>query len=223
MPTHIEKPKQPRLTATQINAWRPVPCAVAADHLGSMAHVDPRIRPIRALGSEGRLIGNAVTAWCEPGDYGPVHHAIDIAEAGDVIVIAADGRSDAAMIGELLSTAARHKGISGVIVDGAVRDVATLSEWPDFHVYTRWITSRGPSSMERGVADGPVVFGGISVHPRDLVIGDDDGLVIVPNGLVETKIKACIERVEAEIVWEHELASGKSTLEVFKVPAASRS
>ena len=223
MPTHIEKPKQLRLTAAQINEWRAVPCAVAADQLGGEAHVDPRIRPIRELGSQGRLIGNAVTAWCEPTDYGPVHHAIDVAEAGDVIVVSAGGRSDSAMIGELLSTAARHKGIAGVIVDGAVRDVATLSKWNDFHVYTRWITSHGPSTMQRGVVDGPVVFGGINVHPRDLVIGDDDGLVIVPNGLVKTRLRACMERIEAEIGWQQKLASGRSTLEVFKVPSASRS
>ena len=100
---------------------------------------------------------------------------------GDVIVIAAGGRCDAALIGEPLSTAARRKGIAGVVVDGAIRDVATVAQWPDFQVYTRWITSRGPSTMERGMVDGPVIFGGVRVAPRDLVLGDDDGLVIVPN------------------------------------------
>lgn len=223
MPTHIDKAKQPRLTVAQIKKWRPVPSAVAADQLGGKAHVDPRIRPIRTLGTKQRLLGNAVTAWCEPADYGAVHHAIDVAEAGDVIVIAGGGRSDPALIGELLSTAARRKGIAGVIVDGAVRDVATLSQWLDFPVYTRWVTSRGPSTMERGVVDAPVVFGGISVHPRDLVIGDDDGLVIVPNREVETRLRGCMTWIEAEARWKRALASGKSTLEVFKVPPASRS
>jgi regulator of RNase E activity RraA len=174
------------------------------------------------LRSPARLIGNAVTAWCEPADYGAVHHAIDVAEAGDVIVIAAAGRSDVALIGELLSTAARRKGIAGVIVDGAVRDVATLSQWADFPVYTRWVTSRGPTTMERGVVDRSVVFGGVNVNPRDLVIGDDDGLVIVPNGAVETALRGCMDRIEAEIAWEQKLSSGKSTIEVFKVPSARR-
>jgi 4-hydroxy-4-methyl-2-oxoglutarate aldolase len=221
MPTRIETPKQKRLSKDQIDAWRIITSAVAADQLGGRAHVDPRIRSIRAL-SGSRLIGNAVTAWCEPADYGPVHHAIAVAEAGDVIVIAANGRCDAALIGELLSTAARKKGISGVVVDGAIRDVATLAQWADFHVYTRFITSRGPSTMERGVVDAPVIFGGVAVEPRDLVLGDDDGLVIVPNALVESRLKACRERMNAEVEWERQLAGGRSTLDVFKVPAAIR-
>jgi len=219
MPTRIEKPKQKRLPGAAIDAWSKVTSAVAADQLGGRAHVDARIRPIRPLNG-ARLVGNAVTAWCEPADYGPVHHAIAIAEPGDVIVIAAAGRSDAALIGELLSTAARKKGIAGVAVDGAIRDLATLAQWPDFHVYARWITSRGPSTMERGIVNASVIFGGVPVEPHDLVIGDDDGLVIVPNSLVASRLAACMDRVNAEIRWEEALASGMSTLEVFNVPPA---
>ena len=221
MSTVIETPTQKRLSKEQIDAWRPVTSAIAADQLGGRAHVDARIRPIRPL-SGAKLIGNAVTAWCEPVDYGPVHHAIAVAEAGDVIVIAAGGRCDAALIGELLSTAARKKGIAGVVVDGAIRDVATVAQWPDFQVYTRWITSRGPSTMERGMVDGPVIFGGVRVAPRDLVLGDDDGLVIVPNLLVDSKLKGCIDRLNSEIGWEEALVSGRSTLDVFNVPPAVR-
>ena len=134
---------------------------------------------------------------------------------------AAGGRCDAALIGELLSTAARRKGIAGVVVDGAIRDVATVAQWPDFQVYTRWITSRGPSTMERGMVDGPVIFGGVRVAPRDLVLGDDDGLVIVPNLLVDSKLKGCIDRLNSEIGWRR-LVSGRSTLDVFNVPPAAR-
>jgi 4-hydroxy-4-methyl-2-oxoglutarate aldolase len=89
-----------------IAAWRTVPSAVAADKLNGRCHADPRIRPIRPFAPGAILVGSAVTAWCEPVDYGPVHHAIAVAEAGDVIVVAACGRRDAAMIGELLSGAA---------------------------------------------------------------------------------------------------------------------
>jgi 4-hydroxy-4-methyl-2-oxoglutarate aldolase len=221
MSTVIQTPTQKRLSGKQIEAWRLVTSAIAADQLGGRAHVDAQIRPIRPLGG-AKLIGNAVTAWCEPADYGPVHHAIAVADAGDVIVIAAGGRCDAALIGELLSTAARKKGVAGVVVDGAIRDVATLAQWTDFLVYTRWITSRGPSTMERGTVDGPVVFGGVPVAPRDLVLGDDDGLVIVPNLLVDSKLEACMNRLSAEVGWEEALANGRSTLEVFKVPEGVR-
>jgi regulator of RNase E activity RraA len=150
-----------------------------------------------------------------------VHHAINVAAAGDVIVVAAGGRPEAAMIGELLSSAARLKGIAGVVVDGAVRDTGTLVRWPDFAVFARWITPRGPTSMERGIVNGPIVFGGVPVSPHDLVIGDDDGLVFVPHAVAEAALKPCLARVEAEAGWEAALAGGKSTLEVFGVPAAS--
>ena len=122
------------------------------------------------------------------------------------------------MIGELLSGSARLKGIAGVVVDGAVRDVGTVAQWPDFAVFSRWVMPRGPSSMERGIVNGPIVFGGVAVSPGDLVIGDDDGLVFVPHALAEAKLEPCLSRVQAEIGWEKLLASGQSTLEVFNVP-----
>src|SRR5690606_19504202 len=222
MPTRIHNPGRQRLAPDIIDRWRRVTSAVATDQLGGSAHLDPSIRPIRPLGDGVRLVGSAVTAFCEPGDYGAVHHAIDVAEAGDVLVIAAGGRGDAAMIGELLSTAARLKGIAGVVLDGAVRDVATLSTWPDFQVFTRWTTPRGPSSMERGAVNGPVDVAGVKVEPFDLVIGDDDGVAIVPHGLAEKKLAACLARVEAEAGWEKQLLAKTSTIDVFTVPAAVR-
>jgi 4-hydroxy-4-methyl-2-oxoglutarate aldolase len=222
MPTRIERARSPRLSRELIDAWRAVPAAVAADQLGGTAHADAHIRPLRAFAADTRLTGRAVTAWCEPADYGPVHHAIDVAGAGDVVVVAAGGRRDAAMIGELLSGAARRKGIAGVVVDGAVRDTGTLARWPDFAVFSRWVTPRGPTSMERGAVNGPIVFGGVPVSPNDLVIGDDDGLVFVPHALAEAILPLCLARVQAEGGWEAALAGGKSTLEVFSVPAAER-
>ncbi|WGF88178.1 RraA family protein [Marinivivus vitaminiproducens] len=220
MPTLCHRPALSRLPADLIEAWRAVPSSVIADQLGGRGHTDAAIRPVRPFADGRRLVGSAVTAWCEPADYGPVHHAIDVAERGDVVVVAAGGRQDAAMIGELLSGAARLKGIAGVIVDGAVRDVATLAQWQDFAVFTRWITPRGPSSMERGTVNAPIVFGGVPVAPFDLVIGDDDGLVFVPHALAEEKLQPSLDRVHAETGWEATLqATGRSTVDVFAVPA----
>ena len=181
MPTRLARPTAARVPKDVIDARRAVPSAVAADKLAGRCHVDARIRPIRPFAPGGTLVGNAITAWCEPADYGPVHHAIAVAQAGDVIMVAAGGRRDAAMIGELLSGAARRKGIADVLVDGAVRDVNTLAQWGDFPVFTRWTTPRGPSSMERGTVNETVIFGGIPVSP--FVIADDDGVVVVPQAL----------------------------------------
>jgi 4-hydroxy-4-methyl-2-oxoglutarate aldolase len=218
MPTRLYQPENGRLPSALVDEWRKVPAAVAADLLRGKGHVDPGIRPLRPFGSRTWLVGQAITAWCEAADYGSVHHAINIAEAGDVVVVDAGGRSDAAMIGELLSGAARRKGIAGVIVDGAVRDAGVLSGWPDFAVFSRWITPRGPSSMERGTVNEPIMFGGVPVSPFDLLIGDDDGLVIIPRERVEELLPAALARVKAEVEWEAVLTTGKTTLEVFNVP-----
>lgn len=223
MPTRLVHPTASRLPKATVDAWRVVPSAVAADRLNGRCHADARIRPIRPFAPGAVLVGSAVTAWCEPADYGPVHHAIAVAEAGDVIVVAAGGRRDAAMIGELLSGAARLKGIAGVLVDGAVRDVGTLAQWSDFHVFSRWITPRGPSSMERGSVNEPIVFGGVPVSPFDLVIADDDGLVFVPRAAAVDQLEPCLAHVAAEKQWEAALAQGASTIETFNVPAARRS
>jgi regulator of RNase E activity RraA len=202
-----------------VEGWAGVPTTIAADLLRGRTLVDPAIRTLRPFATGGRLAGPAVTAWCEYADYGAVHHAIAVAGPGEVIVVAAGGRTDAALIGELLSGAARLKGVAGVVVDGAVRDVGTLASWSDFPVFSRGRTPRGPLSMERGSVNETVVFGGVRVSPGDLVLGDD-GLVIVPREKAVERLASAQAMVRAEEGWEARLAKGESTLEVFAVPAA---
>src|SRR5215468_7955293 len=165
------------LTAQEIEPWSRVPVAVAVDLGRDVGQIDPAIRPLRPPGQQPRLFGRTVTALCQPPDFGAVLHALDLVEAGDVLVIAAAGHAETAMIGEILGGHLRRRGGSGVVCDGAVRDVGTLAGWEDFSVFTRWITPRGPSSAERGAVNLPVVVGGRLVTPGDLVIGGDDGLV----------------------------------------------
>ena len=110
--------------------------------------------------------------------------------------------------------------IAGVVVNGAVRDSTRLAEWPEFAVFARWVTPRGPSSMDRGSVNQPISFGGVLVAPRDLILGDDDGLVVIPHGEAEATLEAALARVKAEQEWERELATGRTTVDVFKVPLA---
>jgi len=220
MPTRVHRPATSPLAAEAIKAWAGVPTTIVADLFRGRVLVDSAIRPVRPFGEGARLVGRAVTAWCEPADYGPVHHAIAVAGVGEVIAVAAGGRLDAAMIGELLCGAARRKGVAGVVVDGAVRDLATLAAWPDFPVFRRGSTARGPSSMERGSVGEPVVLGGVPIAPGDLVLGDDDGLVVIPQAEVESRLPAALAMVRAEEGWEARLRRGESTLEVFTVPPA---
>ena len=163
-----------------VERWRTIPVAVAADLGREIGEIDPAIRPLRPAGHQPRLFGRAVTALCEPPDFGAVLHALDLVKPGDVLLIAASGHAETAMIGDILGGHLRQLGASGLVCDGAVRDTATLAGFTDFPVYTRWITPRGPSSADRGVVNLPVVIGGRLVSPGDVIIGDDDGLIALP-------------------------------------------
>lgn len=222
MPTRVHQPDSAhRPPRALIQRWAAVPASIAADLLAGHGVVDAAVRPLRPFAADAaRLCGPAVTAWCEGTDYGAVHHAIAAASAGDVIVVEAGGRKEPAIIGELLSGAARVKGILGVVVNGAVRDSGQLRQWANFTVFARWVTPRGPSSKDRGVVNAPAMpFAGTMVAPGDLVLGDDDGLVVIPQGQAAALIEAAEERVRAETGWERELATGRTTLDVFGVPA----
>lgn len=218
MPTRVHTSDISRLPRELVERWGEVPASVAADLFAGLTLIDPAIRPLRPFAGRAWLVGSAVTARCEGTDYGAVHHAIAAAEAGDVIVVAAGGRPDPAVIGELLGGAARAKGVAGVVVDGAVRDSGRLMQWADFAVFARSVNPRGPSTMDRGSVNEPVAFGGARVAPGDIILGDDDGLVVIPHGEAEGRLEAALARVRAEEGWERELASGRTTLDVFNVP-----
>lgn len=177
MPVAIHSVAAQGASPTEIDRWRDVSVAIAVDLDPDAGQIDPAIRPLCPPSRQPRLFGRAVTASCEPPDIGAVLYALDLVQPGDVLVIAANGHAGTAMIGEILGGHLHMRGARGIICDGAIRDVAALAGWPDFSVFTRSITPRGPSSAERGSVNAAVMFGGRLVSSGDLVIGDDDGLV----------------------------------------------
>ena len=220
MPTKIHSTRPNDMARDVLQGWAAVPVTILSDVTGGRLLVNPRIRPLRAFELGTRMVGQAVTAWCEPTDFGPMLHAIDIAGEGDIIVVDAGGSVDTAYVGELLCTVARRKKIAGLIVNGAVRDIDTLASWTDFPVYCLGTTARGPLSKERGFVNGSIVFGGIPAKPGDIVLGDNDGLAIIPAEDAKTILASAMERVHAEEKWMAELASGRTVVDVFSVPEA---
>ncbi|MDQ0471934.1 RraA family protein [Labrys wisconsinensis] len=208
------------LTPAEVEAWRSVPVAIAVDLARDIGQIDPAIRPLNPPGRQPALFGRAVTVSCEPPDFGAVVHALDIVGPGDVLMIAAAGNAEFAMIGEILGGHVRNRGGVGIVCDGAVRDVATLATWPDFSVFARFVTPRGPASAERGSINAPVVIGGRLVTPGDLVIGDDDGLVALSPATVRSRIADAREKQAREAGWIESLASGRGAIETFGLAAA---
>lgn len=220
MPVVAHANSTDRPLAEVIERWRTVPVAVAVDLGRSVGQIDPAIRPLLPPGQQPRLFGRAVTALCEPPDFGAVPLAIDLIEPGDVLVIATGGHAETAMIGEILGGQLRRRGGAGLVCDGAIRDVGTLARWANFPVFTRHITPRGPNSAERGSINGPVVFGGQVVRPGDLLIGDDDGLVVLGPEALRDRIDDAEAKLHREAEWESSLASGRSMADTFGLAKA---
>ncbi len=218
MPVTIQPTSPSSLTTAETDRWRAVPVAVAVDLGRDVGQIDPAIRPLRPAGQQPRLFGRAVTALCEPPDFGSVLYAVDLIGPDDVLVIAAAGHAETAMIGEIVGAQVRRKGGVGVLCDGAIRDVATLAGWPDFPVFTRFVTPRGPSSADRGAVNVPVVVGGQLVSTGDLVIGDDDGLVALSPAAVRARIADAEAKLALEAEWEASLSGGRSVRETFSLP-----
>jgi 4-hydroxy-4-methyl-2-oxoglutarate aldolase len=200
--------------------WRDVPVALAVDCAPGARQIDPAIRPLRPAGTQPRLFGRAVTVKLSPPDFGAMLHVLDIVGPGDVLCVDAGGNAEWAMIGEILSGQLRRKGVAGLILDGAVRDVATLAGWDDFAVHARHITPRGPTGAALGTINAPVTIGGARVDPGDLILGDDDGLVCLPPATVQDGLGPVQAKAAREAAWEAGLARGDSAAKVFGLPPA---
>ena len=139
----------------------------------------PRLRPMHR---EGKLAGPAFTVKTAAGDNLLVHKALDSARPGDVIVVDAGGFLDNAIIGELMMTRAKQRGVAGIVIWGAIRDSAEIGAGT-YPVFAAGVTHRGPYKNGPGEINVPVMMGGTPVNPGDIIVGDADGLVAVPQEL----------------------------------------
>lgn len=149
-----------------------------SDLLNRLYAVDPGI--VCLTGQHHQLCGQACTVKVFPGDNLMVHKALDVAKPGDIVVVDAHGSSMNAVLGDLISTKARHRGISGFVVDGFVRDLPDIREL-DFPVFARGTTPIGPLHRGPGEINYPICCGGVVVMPGDLVVADGAGIVVIPQ------------------------------------------
>lgn len=161
-----------------------------------------------------RILGPACTVKVYPGDNLAVHKSLDIAQPGDVIVVDAGASTMNAVLGDLVSNKARHRGVQGFVVDGLVRDIEEIREIPDFPVFARGVTPIGPLHRGPGEVNFPISAGGIVVHPGDIIVGDLNGVVVVPREMavslldrlrvrraLESEYKESVRRGEFSNAW----------------------
>lgn len=150
-----------------------------SDMLNRLYAVDPGIRCLTSDG--GRLCARACTVKVFPGDNLMVHKALDVASPGEVVVIDGAGERSNAVLGDLISSKARHRGIVGFVVDGLIRDLPDVRE-VGIPVFARGTTPVGPLHRGPGEINYPVVCGGVVVNAGDIVVADEAGIVVVPDG-----------------------------------------
>ena len=152
------------------------------------------------------IFGPACTVKVYPGDNLMVHKALDIARPGDVVVVDTSGSSLTAVLGDLVATKARHRGIAGFVVDGLVRDVPGIQALGDFPVFACGVTPIGPLHRGPGEINHPISAGGVVVHPGDVVLGDRNGVTVVPRGFAPQ----LLERLRARDAREAEYTAAVS-------------
>lgn len=197
--TEIERPSEELIKAFADHA-----AATVYEASGRNGSVHPSIKPI-AKGL--RLLGPAVTVNCRANDNLMLHKAIQIARPGDVLVATTEGYYDAGYFGDLMAGSAKAKGIAGLAIEGSIRDSEEIIEM-GFPIFSRGICIRGTNKAVLGKVNHPIIFGEVLVNPGDLVLGDDDGIVIVPREKMESVLEASRARVEKEIEKAARLAEG---------------
>lgn len=158
---------------------------------------------IAALVPGVRLLGRAFTVAGAAGDNLALHRAIIAAKAGDVIVATVGAYREAGVWGEIMTAAAQSRGIAGLLTDGACRDIAAI-RLMKFPIYGAGLSIKGTSKAIAGQLQETVICGGVAISPGDVILGDDDGVVVVPGDAALVTLEAALqrERAESEILAE---------------------
>ncbi|MDH3262215.1 MAG: methyltransferase [Acidimicrobiia bacterium] len=191
-------------------AWDTVATANLSDAIGRVGAMEGGIR--RMCGQ--RMVGPAHTVLTGTGDSSSIHRALVDALPGSVVVVDAQGGTDRAVWGNVLTLAARAQGVIGAVIDGAVRDIDEIAAL-DFTLFARATCPAGPHKGFRGFHGVPVQCGRVVVNPGDIIVGDADGVTVVPVAQVGTVLAEVERVVTREREWIDRIRAGESSARVL--------
>lgn len=199
------------VTTVQIDQLRQLGAATVYEAQGAKGALDHGMKPIDPT---VRLAGPAYTVDCRPADNLMLHYAVQKAKPGDVLVVDAKGFMEAGPWGDVLTIQAQKVGIAGLVINGCVRDANLIIEL-GFPVFCRGLSVKGTGKNQPGKVNLPITMGDVSIYPGDLVVGDRDGLVVVPHAEVAFAIASSLAREEKETSQREAIARGAFTADLL--------
>jgi 4-hydroxy-4-methyl-2-oxoglutarate aldolase len=210
MPPRIIR-KIDRPPADAVHVLGELGVATVHEAQGRSGLMHPYMRPIYP---GARLAGPAVTVLCPPGDNLMIHAAVEVCSPGDVLVVATTEDSTTAMFGELLAISCRAHGVSGLVIDAGVRDSADLTAM-NFPVWSKAVTARGPVRVAAGSVNVEIICAGALVRAGDVIVGDQDGVVVVPLENAVTVGELAQQRQTKEVRNRERFRSGELGLDMY--------
>lgn len=200
-----------------VEAFRRLSAATVYEALGRRGALDARIK---AVSPGVKLCGPAITVLPHVGDVLMLHKAVALAQAGDVIVCEPSAQSETALLGELLTLQASVRGIAGFVINGYVRDVAAI-RWIGLPVFALGASVRGAVRDTLGFINHTISCAGVPVSPGDIVLGDDDGVVVVPRLEAQAVLARALEREARELALRDQIRHGRTTMELLGLDAVA--
>lgn len=208
---HTIEPEIERPDRNVVSAFEEVPSTIVSDVTGNVGlAMDSGIEPAYN-GIE--MAGTAVTVNASPGDNLIIHKAITMAEPGDVLVTDCNGYTKTGHLGELMCRSCQANDLAGIVIDGSFRDGEAIAEM-EFPVYARGTHPQGPLKQDPGSINVTISCGGVTVDPGDIVVGDNDGLGVVPGENAEEVLERAREKITAEDDVREEVTKGEYLFEL---------